>query len=197
VPRKIEFDREKVLSNAMSAFWEEGYCQTSMARLVEITDLNPGSIYAAFKSKEGLFSSTIELYGQRSLEHLQQSLDQAATPLQGVKQFIQEMAVEIVNDRKKRGCFLVNTALEVSPHNANIRRKVNQQLGAIESMILDALQSAQNSGELSKQYTPSELAQHIMVIIWGLRVAGQTTGNEKAIQASLDILLSLLNIKAE
>jgi TetR/AcrR family transcriptional repressor of nem operon len=190
--RKCEFDREEVLSKAMSVFWEEGYCQTSMAKLVEVTDLKPGSIYAAFKSKEGLFSSSLELYGQRSLEQLKRCLDQGVTPLQGVRLFIQKIAEEITNDGKKRGCFLVNTALEMSPHNEFIRQQVNQQLAAIESIMIDALQSAQDSGELSKRYTPAVLAKHIMVNIWGLRVLGQTNSDKHAINESLNILLSFL-----
>jgi TetR/AcrR family transcriptional repressor of nem operon len=94
VARKSEFDREYVLENAMTVFWEDGYCQTSMSKLVEVTGLNPGSIYSAFKSKEGLFSSSLERYGKRSVESLRQCLDQAATPLQGIKAFFNQLATK-------------------------------------------------------------------------------------------------------
>jgi TetR/AcrR family transcriptional repressor of nem operon len=190
--RKCEFDREEVLSKAMNVFWEAGYCQTSMAKLVEVTDLKPGSIYAAFKSKEGLFSSSLELYGQRSLDQLKQCLAQGATPLRGIRLFIEKIAHTIINDRKKRGCFLVNTALELSPHNELIRRQVNQQLAAIESLLEDVLQSAQTSGELSKHYPPAVLAKHIMVNIWGLRVLGHTNSDQRTINESSNLLLSFL-----
>ena len=189
--RRCEFDRDKVLESAMGVFWEEGYCKTSMSKLVEATHLNPGSLYAAFKSKEGLFSSSLDLYGRRSLEQLQQCLDQATTPLQGVRTFLQQLVDEIVNDGKRRGCLLVNTALEISPHSVSIQQQVNKQLEAIESLILDALRSAQESGELSRQHSPAGFAKYIMVNIWGLRVLGQTTRDKIAIQASLDMLLSL------
>jgi TetR/AcrR family transcriptional repressor of nem operon len=191
--RKCEFDREEVLSNAMNLFWEAGYCQTSMAKLVEVTDLKPGSLYAAFDSKEGLFSSSLALYGQRSLKALQQCLAQADSPLQGVIAFIRQLGEEVINDQNRRGCFLVNTALEMSPHNERIRKQVNKQLGAIEASILAALASADESGELPRRYTPAVLAKHIMVNIWGVRVLGQTTTDKQAIRESLNILLSLFD----
>jgi TetR/AcrR family transcriptional repressor of nem operon len=195
--RKCEFDREVVLSKAMNLFWEVGYCQTSMAKLVEVTDLKPGSLYAAFSSKEGLFSSALDLYGQRSLSALKQCLAESDSPLQGVIDFVHQLADEVVNDRNQKGCLLVNTALEVSPHSKRIRKQVNTQLGAIEAAIFGALQSAAENGALSGLIRPKQLAKHIMVNIWGIRVLGQTTDDKQAIRESLNILLSLLREQAK
>ena len=79
--RPIEYDRDKVLDKAMQTFWEQGYCATSMSTLVETTDLKPGSLYAAFESKEGLFLATLDRYGARSAEKLRAHLDGRQDPL--------------------------------------------------------------------------------------------------------------------
>jgi TetR/AcrR family transcriptional repressor of nem operon len=192
VARKSEFDREEVLENAMMVFWEDGYCQTSMSKLVDVTGLNPGSIYAAFKSKKGLFSSSLELYGQRSVASLRQCLAQAETPLQGIKAFFQGLADEIADDSNGRGCFLVNTALEMSPHNEQIKALVNNQLGAMESLLLGALESAQERGEIAAHQRPAELAKFMMSNIWGFRVLGQTDADGRDIRAGVDMLMSIL-----
>jgi len=55
--RPIEFDREEVLQKAIGVFWQKGYSATSIKNLVEATGLQPGSIYAAFGDKRGLFFS--------------------------------------------------------------------------------------------------------------------------------------------
>lgn len=190
--RKCEFDHDVVLSNAMTLFWEEGYFQASMAKLVEVTGLKPGSIYAAFQSKEGLFASSLALYGQQSVAQLRSCLDQAPTKLLGVTDFIRALGREIISDRRNRGCFLVNTALELSPHNERIRLLVNEQMEAIETLIADAFEAAREEGELSAAHEPAALAKYVMVNIWGLRVLRQTTSDKNAIQSSLDLLLSLL-----
>ena len=62
--RPAQYDRDKILDKAMQTFWEHGYCATSMATLVQTTDLKPGSLYAAFESKQGLFLATLPIaYG--------------------------------------------------------------------------------------------------------------------------------------
>ncbi|MBD3610778.1 MAG: helix-turn-helix transcriptional regulator, partial [Gammaproteobacteria bacterium] len=75
--RPVEFEMDTVLQKAMDTFWEHGYSATSMSNLVEVTGLKPGSIYAAFGSKEGLFLSAIDKYGQRSVKRLQALIEQA------------------------------------------------------------------------------------------------------------------------
>ena len=53
--RTAEFDTEFVLRQAMHAFMQYGYAKTSMQKLKEVTHLHPGSIYAAYGNKKGLF----------------------------------------------------------------------------------------------------------------------------------------------
>jgi len=70
--RNIEFNREDVLHKAMNTFWKNGYSMTSIPNLVSATKLNPGSIYSAFNSKEGLFLETLDFYGKQSLHSLRE-----------------------------------------------------------------------------------------------------------------------------
>ena len=60
--RPVSFDREQVLERATAVFWERGFCETSMSQLVDATRLQPGSLYAAFRSKEGLFLEALDHY---------------------------------------------------------------------------------------------------------------------------------------
>ena len=48
----------------MHLFWEQGYGKTSIGDLVDATGLQPGSLYAAFGNKKGLFLAVIEHYNQ-------------------------------------------------------------------------------------------------------------------------------------
>jgi AcrR family transcriptional regulator len=57
--RKPEFDRGDVVRRAMEVFWRSGYEGASMKLLGEAMGLAPGSIYAAFGSKEGLFHEAL------------------------------------------------------------------------------------------------------------------------------------------
>jgi len=51
----IKFNREDVSEKAKNLYWEKGYHATSMRNLQDVINMHPGSIYAAFGSKDKLF----------------------------------------------------------------------------------------------------------------------------------------------
>lgn len=195
--RTVEFDRDEVLQKAMDVFWQSGYCKCSISSLVDATRLQPGSIYAAFQSKEGLFLAALEYYGQQSIKKLQSCLDRADTPLQGVRRFIEKIGETIVDGADKRGCFLVNTVLELSPEKMTVSTDVNKYLAAIESLIHSALVAAHEQGELAKDQDPEALAKYLMVTIWGLQVLAKTSPENENVNAVLAQILTSLRGQGE
>ena len=190
--RPIQFDRVAVLEKAMQTFWERGYCATSMAQLVAATELKPGSLYAAFKSKEGLFLAVLDHYGERSVARIQQALAESGSPLVGVRTYFCKLAEDLEASHARRSCLLVNTVLELARRDETIRERVNGHFTAIEARFLDALKAAQASGELSPDKDPASLAAFLMTSIWGLRVLGGTAPSQKRTQAVVnEILLRL------
>ncbi len=177
--RTIEFNREEVLENAMQLFWQKGYSQTSIPNLVSATKLNPGSIYAAFDSKEGLFLESMEFYGNRSLTALKDSINHAESPTKGIADFFRAL-INKTQDRDDMGCLVVNTLLEMSSHNATIQLHANKHLNAVEAELCKALEKAKTLDELAPDVDPKTLAKYLMVNIWGLRVLAKTgTMNEQ------------------
>lgn len=124
--RTIAFNRNEVLQKAMDVFWKDGYSKSSISSLVTATNLKPGSIYAAFDSKEGLFLAVLDNYAENFIASLQITLGQANTPLQGIKTLLENITEEILANNQQLGCFLVNTVLETSPDNTLIIQAVNK-----------------------------------------------------------------------
>ncbi|MCG8427312.1 MAG: TetR/AcrR family transcriptional regulator [Chromatiales bacterium] len=188
--RPIEFNPEEVLENAMRAFWEQGYCATSMADLTSATNLKPGSLYAAFKSKQGLLLAALDHYGQRSRERLQQTLTEAASPLAGIRSYFQQLTE--VNPATNQSCFLVNTVLELARKDEAIRSHINRHFDEIELLFREALHNAQQAGELSAEKDPDALAAFLMSNIWGLRVLLGTAPSKQRLKSVVDQLLEQL-----
>ena len=172
--RPVQYDREEILDKAMQTFWEQGYCATSMATLVETTDLKPGSLYAAFASKQGLFLATLDHYGARSAEKVRAHLSEAESPLEAIDAYFDRLADDIEKRRGQTTCLLVNTVLELSQRDAQIRKRINRHFGNIESAFVDALQDARARGELKAGTDCGALAMFLMSNIWGLRVLAGT-----------------------
>ncbi len=192
--RTIEFDRNDVLEKAMNTFWQNGYSMTSIPNLVASTRLNPGSIYSAFKSKEGLFLETLEFYGQRSVKNLKKFMQDSGSPLAGIETFLTAI-VDKSKNKDKRGCLIVNTILEMNSHNVKVQAQANKQLQAIEDELIKGLQQAQAMGEISIENNPEALAKFLMVNIWGLRVLAKTNPNPKSADIVLTQILGALKSK--
>ncbi len=172
--RPTQYDRDTILDKAMQTFWEHGYCATSMANLVETTELNPGSLYAAFESKQGLFLATLDRYGMGSAAKLRRHLEQAESPLEAIETYFDQLVEGIEQRPAKNSCFLVNTVLELSRRDAEIRERINQHFAQVESVFLQALYAARDKGELDASKDCEALAAFLMNNIWGLRVLAGT-----------------------
>ena len=57
--RHARYDRKTALEKAVGLFWEKGYHGSSMKQIEQALDMRPGSIYATFGSKDGLFSEAL------------------------------------------------------------------------------------------------------------------------------------------
>lgn len=192
--RTSEFDRETVLTAAMKIFWEVGYNKTSIPQLTQATHLQPGSIYAAFKSKEGLFQATLEHYSQMGLRKIHALITQGDTPLQGVKIFLESIVSDMGKNKTPSGCFLVNSLLELAPQNKVVQKQVTKHLEDVEKELLTALKQAQSSGELANDKDPTAVAKFLMLNIWGLRVMAKINPSKKSLKMVLEqMYLSLEN----
>jgi TetR/AcrR family transcriptional repressor of nem operon len=190
--RPAQFARDEVLEKAMQAFWDQGYNATSIADLVDKTDLRPGSIYAAFDSKEGLFLAALDHYAEHSVAKIEHVLKGADSPLEGIRIFFRKLGSEAAGERANRSCLLVNTVLEMARQNEAVQKRVNRHLGTIEALFRHALETAQASGELPSDKDPKALATFLMTSIWGLRVLGGTNPAPARTRSVVNQLLTLL-----
>jgi len=189
--RPITFNRDEVLGRATEVFWEHGYCDTSVSQLVEATRLKPGSLYAAFESKEGLFLAALDRYAQQSCRRLRALLAEAPDPLRGVEQLFEQLA-DSGRREARRGCLLVNSVLEVGRLNPTVQARARAHLAEIEAILRGALEQARANGELATGKSPESLAKFLMTTIWGLRVLGGTGADRESAQLVIAEALSLL-----
>src|SRR5688572_7654258 len=89
-PRLLEEDQ--MLEKAVELFWQNGYEATSMEDLLHCMSLNKGSLYHVFGSKRELFSKALDFFGKKSQEDVERKIQEAASPLEGIKSFFLELA---------------------------------------------------------------------------------------------------------
>ena len=155
--------------------------------------MQPGSLYAAFESKQGLFLAVLDHYAGQSLRRLRGILAEAPDPLAGIRNFFGQLAGDDADGRRGRGCLLVNTVLGVGRYNPAVQARVRAHLAEIEGVFVAALEQAQAHGSLAADKSPESLARFLMTTIWGLRVLGGTGADARSAQQVVHQALSVLD----
>lgn len=174
--RTVEYDRDAALDAAMTLFWVKGDHATSLKDLENALQMRPGSIYAAFRSKEALFNEALDQYATRMAADLRKRIDAAASPLGALADYINELSDLAPCDRPSTACMLVKSVLEL-PANTEIRNVVVAHLGEIEQQLVHALGRAVEKSELPANTDTARIARRLQTYIFGLKIQAQRMTN--------------------
>ena len=90
--RIARYDRQSALDKAVVLFWQKGYHNASIKQIEHALDMRPGSIYAAFGSKDGLFLEALACYAKASGDHLSGHLAKYPSVIEGLQDYLREIA---------------------------------------------------------------------------------------------------------
>ncbi len=182
----VKYDRQVALQKATDLFWEKGFHATSMRNIQQATELRPGSIYASFGSKEGLFREALHHYANASTERLNACVEAAATPLGGLKMFFTESVIGSRVAAPSGMCMLVKTLSELTDENADLLAEAKRLLSNVEGAIAALLSKAQERGELDSSIVPERLARRLQVQLMGLRAYARVNEDEAQIATLIE-----------
>jgi TetR/AcrR family transcriptional repressor of nem operon len=162
---RAQFDRDDVLDKAIDLFWQRGFSAASMQQVVTATGLQPGSIYLAFGSKEGLFREALERYAEKTRIRVRAALDGAPGVGEGICMILEAMMDESTKD-DYCSCFLIKTQLELAAERNELYALASAKLADVEAIFRSYLER-EFDAELSKKRAIS-----LMLHIFGMRVYG-------------------------
>ncbi len=172
MPRPKAYNEETVLTAAMNCFWTKGYTATSLKDLEAATGLTPGSIYNSFGSKDGLFTQVLDYYTGRYTNKRIKRLLGNTDPIDGISNYLTECfttdAVMLGS-----GCLLINTAAELGPHNAKVRKQVKKALKPANEALRSVIERGQEDGTINPQANSEQLAEHLGVLMTGMLVSSK------------------------
>lgn len=177
--RPREFDPKSALAKARRVFWERGYEATSLCDLLDATGLSRSSLYQAFGGKRSLFLAALEDYLADGRARLEETLASAPSPFYGLERWLEAMVDMAARGRPRRGCFGVNTLVELAPHDPEIRKALARHEEAVAGLYAGALRRAVESGEARPDVDPDAAAHMIRTLVHGLQVAGRARIDER------------------
>lgn len=167
--RAASYDRETALDAAMSLFWGKGYHATSLKDLEAALNMKPGSIYAAFSSKENLYLLTLERYFETSRAGFHQQISQASSPLAGLADHFRSYARLSPDDAARQACMLTKTLVDTGTTDPVIAERTKDYLARMRDEFAAVFEKAIALGELPQGADPNRLARRFQANVAALR----------------------------
>jgi TetR/AcrR family transcriptional regulator, transcriptional repressor for nem operon len=191
--RPREFDEGTALEAAIECFWQRGYEATSVRDLADRMGISAPSLYNAYGDKHALFVQALERYLDHSTRARIKRLEDSLPPKQAVRRFIAEIIERSVNDRERRGCFLINSALEVAPHDRELGDLIADRLAEIEAFFYRSIKAAQAEGEVPRERAAKDVARLLLGVLLGIRVLARSKPERALLEGVARPALALLD----
>jgi TetR/AcrR family transcriptional regulator, transcriptional repressor for nem operon len=158
--------RDRLIASARYLFWERGFAGTSMSELLAHAEVNSGSFYHFFDSKEALLREVLEGY-LRLLRPMviDPAFASVEEPVGRIFAILAGYRERILGTECRYGCPLGRLALEIDPENAPAHTLIAQNFqGWIEAVrgCLDAMKPS-----LPRETDLDSLATYVLVVMEG------------------------------
>ena len=190
--RTALYNRQEALERALKLFWQKGFHATSLKDIEEALDMRPGSIYAAFGSKDGLFQEALDYYARLGLTELERILSHHESPLLGLAAYVRQLGGIRDKELPSQACMLVKSLLELGAREQAALQKVEMLLAGMETRFIDCFSAAQQLGELDNELDATRLGRRLQAEVMGLRAFAQRDVDSEAVHAlAEDMALSI------
>ncbi|PAT40222.1 TetR family transcriptional regulator [Vandammella animalimorsus] len=189
-----QFDEAAIVPRMLEVFRAKGWQASSMQDLAQASQVQRGSLYHAFGSKQALFLRAFDLYAQRFERKLQtvwrtgaaNDAGNAAAVLQGFF----DVALSNMCGRPAHGCLTTRTAMELQATDGPIRQRLQQFLLGLQDLLAQRLDSQALRGQL--RMPPQATAQAVLTFTRGLAVMERIQRDRAQLQAQAQAFVQLL-----
>lgn len=190
--RQREFDVDKALDAAMQLFWEKGYEATSLSDLTSAMGIQRPSIYSTFGDKKELFEAALRRYTSAHAAGIRAKLQHHPSVKEAFRVFFEGLVEEEYAGTGNRGCFCINTMVELAPHDAKFEILTREHEMYLAAIFQETIEKGLRSGELQAGLDAKALAQTLVVSLIGLTVIMKARPERAFVEHSVETMLSLI-----
>lgn len=158
--------RDRIVRAAMELFWLKGYNSTSIADLLSRTQLNSGSLYHVFPSKQDVLVGVLEAYRDGIQEMLlQPAWAGVEDPIDKIFALLKSYRVMILESDCTYGCPIGSLALELHEPDPKVRELLAENFRHWTRAIGQCLDDA--GDRLPRGVDKDALAQFVLTTMEG------------------------------
>lgn len=190
--RPQEFESADVLHRALGVFWRDGYEGTSLDQLLRATGLSKSSLYASFGNKRELFLKAFDAYRSERTREMHLLLSEG-TGRAAVEAFFRRIIRDASAVEFQHGCMSTNQAVEMAPHDADVKARVEADFQLIEDALTEAIARGQRDGSVANIRDPRVLAELFVIAFPGFQVMVRAGTGQRRLERALETLLTNLD----
>lgn len=184
----MKYAQEDAVEKATILFWKKGFQGSGMRDIQQALDMRPGSIYARFQNKEGLFKLVVEQYVAHSKDKLQSVAD-SDTPLLSLREFFKTALINPDELRYMRQCLLVKSITELELIGDVGKKAVLEGMVLLNNCFANIIEKAIETKELQDTTPVAFAADWLQNQFVGLRAFAVLQTDDSAIEKMIDKVL--------
>jgi TetR/AcrR family transcriptional repressor of nem operon len=158
--------RDRLIESARYLFWERGFAGTSMSELLAHAEVNSGSFYHFFDSKEALLRAVLQGYIDLLRPMVvDPAFASVAEPMERIFAILAGYRGRILGTDCRYGCPLGRLALEIDPENAPAHELIAQNFQGWIEAVRECLADMKDS--LPPGTDLDSLATYVLVVMEG------------------------------
>ncbi len=172
--RPREFETDAALDSAMSLFWDLGYEEASLARLLKTMKITRGSFYKAFKDKHAVYLATLDRYDRQVVSSTVAFLGNPAngSGRDRILSLLTKIADMAEKDGDRLGCFLCNAMADKAAQGGEIEQRLQAMVLRLEAAFQKALEDDLTPPDC-EGHRAGETARALLALYFGMRVLGR------------------------
>lgn len=190
--RSKEFDEPGALDAALHLFWTRGYGATSVRELANAMGITSASLYNAFGDKRSLFSRALTYYIEQTYADSLRNVPRGQAD-DAIRFFLREIVEKSLTDHLRKGCMVVNSALEVAPHDIEFQTVIARVLVDVEGFFYRSVVAGQQAGTISSSIPADDLARLLLGVFLGLRVLARSRPERALLEGLVRSVLVILD----
>jgi AcrR family transcriptional regulator len=171
--RPREFDTDAALEGAMRTFWARGYEGSSLTDLTAAMGISKPSMYAAFGTKEQLFTKVLERYVDGPAAYAERALEEPSA-LGVVAALLNGAVTSTTSPGQPAGCLTVQGALPDSDGGRPAHDLLVRWRSHAAARLADRFRRAIDDGDLPTGTDADALARYCMALSFGIAVQAAT-----------------------
>ena len=182
MPWETKFDIDESIDKATYLFWSKGYKATSLADLLAAMKINKGSFYNTFGSKKALFTQSLKRYRQLHPGKIFSEAQKIDNPIESIIYLFDRIAEQSINDPDKKGCLIINTAIDLPHHDPDINLTVKKMINDINLFFEQQIKKAVTLKLINQDTDVQAVAKTLLSHAISIRVLSRGVLSENELQ---------------